>query len=327
MDIIVVYEIIGRMESILSLDQLKVLESVLMLYDNTSKNTKPMYVDTDWQYDLQDFLTSKFLGGLSEKTIERYQYELHRMPSYINKSVDKITSEDISMYLKIYKRLREVSLTTLKNVRAVYSSFFNWLRDHDKIHTNPCSKVERIKVPYKIHSAYSEEEKERLFRNCKCIRDRALTETLYSTAMRVSELVSVDIDDINWTDKSIVIVGKGGKQREVFLNDRSLMYIQEYLSTRDDSDPALFVTLRNPHKRMTICTVEAVMNKLGKAANVKNCHPHRWRRTSIINALNKGMPLQEASIIAGHASTDTTLLYWNYNKNLLKLHHSQYLGS
>ena len=87
------------------------------------------------------------------------------------------------------------------------------------------------------------------------------------------------------------------------------MYIQEYLSTRDDSGPALFVTLRNPHRRMTICAIEAVMNELGKAANVKNCHPHRWRRTSITNALNKRMSLQKISIIAGHASTDTTLLY------------------
>lgn len=327
MNTTIVYDVLNRMQSILSLDQLKVLESVLITYTDGPMTTKPMYVDVDWKQDLRDFLTSKFLGGLSERTIERYRYELHRILSYINKSVDKITSEDISMYLKIYKKVRNVSTVTLKNVRAIYNSFFNWLRDHDKIRLNPCSRVEKIKTHYKIHSPYSEEEKERLFRSCNCIRDRAIIEVMYSTAMRVSELISVDIDNINWIDRSIKITGKGGKQREVFLNHKSLLYLREYLDTRNDSNPACFVNLKRPYNRMSCSNIEYIMVKLGKSANVRRCHPHRWRRTAITTALNKGMSLQEVSIIAGHSSTDTTLLYWNYNKDLLKLHHNQYLGS
>ena len=109
------------------------------------------------------------------------------MLSYIDKDVEQISSGDISQYMRMYKMIRKVSNQTLKNVRAVYSSFFGWLRDRNRIPLNPMIMVEDIKVEKVIKKPFSDEEREKILRECNTIRDKAMVEFLYSTAVRVSE--------------------------------------------------------------------------------------------------------------------------------------------
>ena len=116
--------------------------------------------------------------------MDRYRYELQRLLSYVNKAVRDITEGDISGYMRAYKAIRQVSNQTLKNVRAVYSSFFAWLRDRDRIRRNPMALVEAIKVEQKIRKPYTDEEREMLLRNCSTLRDKAMMEFFYSTAVR-----------------------------------------------------------------------------------------------------------------------------------------------
>ena len=122
-----IMEILRRMQDVLSEDQLKDLKDVLdMVFTgcNLVENTSLRVIDQSWIDDLEDFLMSKTLEGKSVETVKRYKYELNRLLSYINKSVQNITANDISIYLRMYKRIRQVSNQTLKNVRTVYSSFF-----------------------------------------------------------------------------------------------------------------------------------------------------------------------------------------------------------
>lgn len=328
-----IYDVIRKMTPKLNTTQLQDLKDTLFIvFENcdivdNSEHTELAVVNESWKYDLQDFLTSKTLEGKTDETLERYRYELVRLLQYLNKATDDILPSDISKYMQAFKRIRRVSNSTLQGMRECYSSFFGWCHDNDRIDKNPMMQVEKIKVPKIIREPYSDEEREKLFRSAKNIRDKAIIEALYSTAVRVSELVKLDIKDINWSTKGVTVCGKGDKERIVYLNDRATMYLKEYLATRKDDNPALFVSLRAPHNRITKCAVEDMMNTVGRAAGIKKSHPHKMRRTSITNAVNRGMPIQEAALFAGHASTETTLLYWTADQEAVRYHHKKYLSA
>ena len=233
-----VMEVLRRMQEILEETQLRELKNVLdMVFTGCSlvEETGVRVVDRSWADELEDFLMSKALEGKSAETVKRYRYELYRLLSYIDKGVADIVAGDISAYMQAYKRIRKISNQTLKNVRAVYSSFFAWLRDRDRIRRKP----------------YTDEERERMLRECETLRDKAMLEFMYSTAVRVSELVALNREDIRFGTKDLVVFGKGAKERTVYLNDRTNMYMREYLQSRTDDNPALFVWERKPHKRIS----------------------------------------------------------------------------
>ena len=270
---------------------------------------------------------SKALEGKSVETVKRYRYELKRLLSYINKAVYSVTAGDISSYMRAYKRLRQVSNQTLQNVRAVYSSFFAWLRDRGRIRKNPMQLVENIKIEKVLKKPYTDEEREMLLRKCKTLRDKAMLEFLYSTAVRVSELARLNRDDIRFTNKDLIVLGKGAKERRVYINDRTNMYLREYLQSRTDSNLALFVSVKSPHKRLTKAGIEDIIRRIGNRAQVEKAHPHRFRRTAATNALNRGMPVQEVAELLGHANLQTTMRYCTVSQDSVQYHHRKYLSA
>lgn len=325
-----IMEVLRRMQTVIAEEQLTELKNVLnMVFAGCelAENTELQVVDRSWAGDLEDFLMSKALEGKSKETIDRYRYELNRLLSYVNKGVADILPGDISGYMRMYKKIRQVSNQTLKNVRAVYSSFFAWLRDRDRIRKNPMILVEDIKVDQIIKKPFTDEEREKMFRACNSLRDKAMLEFLYSTAVRVSEFTRINRDDIRFGNKTLIVYGKGGKERRVYLNERTNMYLKEYLQSRTDDNPALFVGIRLPHGRMTKAGVEDAIRRIGKKAGVQKAHPHRFRRTSTTNAINRGMPMQEAMIFAGHAKPETTMRYCTVDHEAVQYHHKKYLSA
>lgn len=328
-----IYQVIRSMMTTLNTEQLNMLKDTMFaVFGNCTlieeeRCTDLVVVNEGWKFDLQDFITSKSLEGKTEETLNRYFYELKRLLEYINKDTKDIKSSDISKYMHLYKRIRQVSNSTLQGMRSCYSSFFGWCHDNDRISKNPMNQVEKIKVEKTLKVAYTDEEREKMLRAAKCLRDKAILEFLYSTAVRVSELCKLNKEDIHWSTKDLTVYGKGDKERKVYLNDRSNMYLKEYLESRTDDNPALFVSLRNPHTRITKCGVEDMMHELGKRVGIEKSHPHKMRRTAITNAVNRGMPIQEAALFAGHASTETTLLYWTADEESVRYHHKKYLSA
>ena len=326
-----IMEVLRRMQELLCERHLQELQNVLRMVfvgcEVIQEKQELRVTNNSWVVDLEDFLMSKALEGRSPNTVERYRYELKRLLSYVNKAVSDVSDGDISNYMRVYKAIRQVSNQTLKNVRAVYSEFFGWLRDRDRIRKNPMVLVEDIKVEKKLKKPFSDEERELLLRNCETLRDKAMMEFLYSTAVRVSELAAVNKSDIRWTSKDLIVFGKGSKERTVYLNDRTNMYIKEYLESRTDKNEALFVSIRNPHERLSKTGIEDIIRRIGRRAGVDKAHPHRFRRTAATNALNRGMPVQEMAQLLGHAKLETTMVYCSVDQAGVKYHHQKYLSA
>ena len=298
-------DVLRRMQPVLDEMQLRELKEVLQMTFTGCRviqETDLQVVDRSWEADLEEFLMSKALEGKAPKTVKQYRYELVRLLTYINKPVKNIDSGDISGFMRTYKMIRKVANQTLKNVRAVYSSFFGWLRDRDRIRRNPMVLVESIKVEKKIRKPYT-------------------------TAVRVSELAEINREDIRYANKELIVYGKGAKERTVYINERTNMYLKEYLESRKDNNPALFVGSKKPNSRLTKTGIEDIIRRIGEKAGVENAHPHRFRRTALTNALNRGMPLQEAMIFAGHAKSETTMRYCTVNQEGVRYHHFKYLSA
>lgn len=323
-------EVLHRMGEFLDESCLLELRNVLnmvFLGCRLVEETSVLVVDHSWRSDLDDFLMAKSLEGRSSETLKHYGYELTRLLSYTNKSVSDISSSDILAYLQLYKSTRRVTNQTLKNVRAIYSSFFAWLRDRDRIGTNPMILVDKIKTEKVIQKPFTDEERERIFQACDNLRDRAIVEFLYSTAVRVSELSRINRADVCLWDKTLFVYGKGAKERRVYLNEVSSMYLRDYLNSRTDDSEALFVSLRKPFSRLTKGGIESLIRTLGKRAGVQKAHPHRFRRTSITNVINRGMKIEEAMIFAGHSKPETTMRYCTVDEEAVQYHHKIYLSS
>lgn len=303
-----------------------VLQNVFCTYRVESEKAELKVVDGGWMDELESYLIARALEGKSVATVARYRYELSRLLSYIDKSVMNITESDISGYMRMYKKIRNISNQTLKNVRAVFSSFFVWLRDRGKIKTNPMVLVEQVKVEKTIRKPYTDTERELMLRNCKTLRDKAIMEFMYSTAVRVSELTALNKNDIRFTSKDLTVFGKGAKERVTYLNERAHMYLKEYLESRTDDNPALFVSEKLPYQRLTKNGVEDIIRRTGQRVDV-HAYPHRFRRTAATNALNRGMPVQEVAQLLGHSKLETTMLYCTVEQESVQFHHKKYLSA
>ena len=142
----------------------------------------------------------------------------------------------------------------------------------------------------------------------------------------ILELVLLNRDDINFEERECVVFGKGSKERMVYFDARTKIHLQNYLQDRNDDNPALFVTLRTPHSRLTICGVESRLRELGKRLEIHKVHPHKFRRTLATIAIDKGMPIEQLQKLLGHKRIDTTLQYAMVKQSNVKLSHRKYIG-
>ena len=301
-------------------DLKEALYSVLSDYDISEKSTELQKIDRSWEEELGTFLVRKKVEGRSERTIELYSLHLRRMLKYLNKPVNEITESDLFLYISMYREKRHVSGAYLDNIRLVFSSFFSWLNAKGYISKNPAAGLDPIKTEKRIKKPLSDTELEKLRRKCRLERDLALIECLYSTGVRVSELIALN-------RKDMVVYGKGAKERETYLTAASCMHLQEYLDSRTDNNEALFVSLKAPHKRLTVSGVEEVLRRLGRQTGIDKVHPHRFRRTMATNILNKGMPIEEVKEILGHVKLDTTMIYCQISRENVRHSHRKYMSA
>ena len=300
---------------------------VLSEYDISEKCTDVQCIDRSWETELGTFLVRKRVEGRSERTLGLYNLHLRRMLQCLNKPVQEITEGDLFLYIERYKRQRQVSGVYLDSIRLVFSSFFGWLNAKGYIRKNPAAGLDPIKTEKRIKKPLSDIELEKLRRKCGLERDLALIEFLYSTGVRVSELVALNRQDIDFVSMDVIVYGKGAKERETYLTAASCMHLKEYLDSRKDDNEALFVSLRAPHKRLTVSGVEEILRRLGRCTGIEKVHPHRFRRTMATNILNKGMPIEEVKEILGHVKLDTTMIYCQVGRENVKHSHRKYMSA
>ena len=244
----------------------------------------------------------------------------------VNLKIESITTEDLRKYLADYKNQSNASKSTIDNIRRVLSSFFSWLEDEGYISKNPVRRIHRIKTKRVVKDVLSDENFEVLRDKCDNIRDLAMIELLASTGIRVGELVNLNIDDVLFSERECVVLGKGDSERIVYFDAKTKIHLQKYLESRKDNNPALFVSLRKPHNRLGIPGVEKRMCQLGIEAKIKKIHPHKFRRTMATNAIDKGMPIEQVQRLLGHVQIDTTMQYAMVNQNNVKIYHRKFIG-
>jgi len=275
---------------------------------------------------LMSFLSAKQIEGCSEKTIDYYRNTIFKMLESVNLKIESITTDDLRKYLADYKNQSNASKSTIDNIRRVLSSFFSWLEDEGHISKNPVRRIHRIKTKRVVKEVLSDENFEVLRDKCDNIRDLAMIELLASTGIRVGELVNLNIDDVLFSERECVVLGKGDSERIVYFDAKTKIHLQKYLESRNDDNPALFVSLRKPHNRLGIPGVEKRMRNLGNEAEIKKIHPHKFRRTMATNAIDKGMPIEQVQRLLGHVQIDTTMQYAMVNQNNVKISHRKFIG-
>lgn len=274
---------------------------------------------------LELFLTAKEVEGCSPKTIAYYRTTLEHMTATIAKPYTQMTSDDLRDYLNGYGSRNGAGKVTIDNIRHIMSSFFSWLEDEDYVIKSPVRRIHRIKTAQVAKEVLTDEQIESLRDGCSCARDLAIIDVLVSSGMRVGELVGLDISDVNLQERECIVTGKGNKQRPVYLDARAKLHLSDYLETRKDENPALFVTLKGRTKRMTVSDVEARVRELGRATHVGRVHPHKFRRTLATRAIDRGMPIEQVQKLLGHAKIDTTMHYAMVDQNNVKTSHRKYL--
>ena len=301
----------------------EVLAHVLFSYEVT-KNDKDVNISEQNLVDL--FLAAKRIEGCSEKSLKYYESTIIAMLDELHKEVKQIDTDDIRSYLTEYQARKKSSKVTIDNIRRILSSFFSWLEDEDYILKSPVRRIHKVNTGTNIKETYSDEALELMRDSCTELRDLAMIDMLASTGMRVGEMVLLNRDDINFNERECVVFGKGDKERIVYFDARTKIHLQNYLQSRTDNDPALFVSLQAPHNRMSIGGIEVRLRQMGKRLGLNKVHPHKFRRTLATMAIDKGMPIEQLQQLLGHKRIDTTLQYAMVKQSNVKIAHRKYIG-
>ena len=315
--------ILNEMADYLNIAQMKKLQEVLLkkLSDET-----PQKEEISNNEYLKMFIDAKRIEGCSMRTLSYYQVTVEHLLSQITCPIRKITTDQIRCYLANYQKRNNCSKVTVDNIRRNISSFFSWLEEEDYILKSPMRRIHKIKTKQAVKEIISDEIIERLRDNCKCLRDLAMIDLLYSTGIRVGELVGLNISDINFEERECVVYGKGDKERRVYFDAKAKLHLQNYIESRVDNNPALFVTLDAPYDRIKISGVEIRIRELGRKLDIEKIHPHKFRRTMATRAIDKGMPIEQVQKILGHSQIDTTMKYAIVNQNNVKTSHRRYIA-
>lgn len=315
--------IVNKMADYLSISQMKKLQEVLL--QTFSENTIQKEEISNNEY-LRLFLDAKRIEGCSERTIQYYNVTVVRMLQKIETPVRKISTEEIRKYLVDYQKINDCSKVTVDNVRRNISSFFSWLEEEDYILKSPMKRIHKIKTKQPVKEIISDEAIELLRDHCQCPRDLAMIDLLYSTGIRVGELVNLNISDVDFEARECVVFGKGDKERKVYFDAQAKLHLLNYLRKREDDNPALFVTLDAPHERLKISGVEIRIRTLGRKLNMEKIHPHKFRRTMATRAIDKGMPIEQVQKLLGHSQIDTTMQYAIVNQTNVKTSHQKFIA-
>lgn len=290
--------------------EVKEAEANIVPYEETNETLMKYYI------------LAKMSDGLSKRTLRYYKDSLKMFDREVRKPFTACTVMDIQAWLAIVAQ--RSSKVNADNLRRNVSAFYTWLMDNGIITKNPMRAIKKIKFRKKQVLPFTMEEIEKLRYGAKDIRLRAIIEFLLSTGCRVSEVAGLNRRDVNWKEGECKVLGKGDKERVVFINDAAMLYLEEYLKTRVDHNDALFVSEDKPYERLQVSGIEVIIRNLGKAVGVQNVHPHRFRHTVATWAAKRGMSVQLIQKMLGHENIETTLIYATADMDDLRAAHAKY---
>lgn len=274
------------------------------------------------------YLASRKVEGISETTLETYQLRLASFADFIIKPADMIDVNDIRLYLVYLQQERKLKKSSMNNAITILKSFFRFLRDEEFIKKDPTTKIKLAKINKKeLRDSLEIEELEKLRMACKDIREKAIIEFAYCSACRASEIVDVKIKDINFSTNSLIVKGKGDKEREVYITPKCRLYLQEYIKSRVDSSEHLFVACKKPYKFLTVSGLEKIFKRVAEKTDItKSIYPHLLRHTWATLALRGGLPIGKIQDILGHENPSTTQIYARNDRSQLKYEYERVMA-
>lgn len=329
-------DVLNGMSPLLDNVQLRELNRVLN-YHTSQLDFGEGLIDTNLDYEVQNkklltqYIKSKKVEGLSNRTITYYENTLKKLEEWTAKSFINLTHTDIREFLVFYQELNNASKISVDNVRRILSAFFGWLELEEYIIINPMRKIPKVKFEKKVKKAFTDKEVEIMRndlenrRNSKYkVRNQAIFEFLLSSGVRTSELIGIDTYKVNFEDNSVIVLGKGNKERLVYFSERASHLLQVMINERKNNDDgALF--LNTYDKRIGASAVERMIRELGEEHNIE-AHPHKFRRTFATRLVRKGMPIDQVQQLLGHTSLEVTLRYVESDEDSLKRVHNRFVS-
>lgn len=269
------------------------------------------------------WMVNNKINGMAKSTMTNYNYGLREFFEFVHKPLHEIDTQDVRNYMFYLQNVKKLKNSTIRNKRARINSFFSWCACERIIPYNPCAVVKPIKLPKRLRKYLDSMEVEKIRNSCASLRERALFEFMYSTGCRVSEVVAMNIDDLNMFEHyAVVYHGKGDKERKVPLNPRAILAIEEYLEHRPGNDVALFTGDIRPYRRISVDTVQKTMKRLAQRSGIKKkFSPHVVRHTTATTCIEHGMPIEDVQMLLGHANINTTTIYAETNFEKVKNEH------
>lgn len=296
------------------------IDSVLRDYDVQIACKEIVPYNYEIPETVQIYIVSKKIDGKSEKSLYLYSIVLKNFFFTIMKPNEEVTANDIRLYLYNYQKEHGISNRTLDCRRTIICTYFAWIAAEGYIPKNPAINIKPIKYERQHKKAMTQMDLEKIRDVCKTKREKAIVETLYSTGCRVSELEHLNISDVNFETKEVMLFGKGNKHRVSYINAKAEVALKNYLEERTDDNEALFVYDKKPYGRLKKSGIEAVVKKIINRVNDIDIHvtPHVFRHTTATNALNHGMSVVEVGKLLGHENLETTMEYISIKSDSLK---------
>ena len=286
---------------------------------------------------IDDFINyCVFEKGLSDKTKESYSYDLKVYKEYLNnhkiKDVKSIKTNDIENFLEYRYNLEDDTTSTIAHNLTVIKNFHSYLFKTKLVDSDVAENISRPKLKKTIPRAISMEEIDKLLdielNTPFDYRNKAMLELMYGSGLRVSELISLDVTSIDFTNCVIRITGKGSKERIVPIGEYSIYYLNEYLKCRNSmlkkiNTDALF--LNNHGKRMTrqgfFKNLKSILKNQGLDENI---HPHTLRHSFATHLLNRGADLRSIQELLGHSDISTTRIYTHVSDKKVEEDYEKY---
>lgn len=286
------------------------LEEVVSNYKIHWKSVVEIEEDILEKVDL--FIASKRLEGLSETTLKSYKIQLEAFAKYCPKAVAHVTTPDIRQYLAQDKGWK---ISTVDTILSILKTFFGWLVIEEILLRDPTAKINPPRKEKRLPKGLTIEELEMIREACTSLRERALIEVFYSTGCRLSELANMKIADINMQNMSMKVIGKGNKERIVYLSFKALYHLSKYLKERADDCESLFITLRKPYRAVGNRAIQREISKIESRVSIsKKLTPHVMRHTFAQLSMDAGIELADLQHLMGHSNPSTTLVYSNVSE-------------
>lgn len=299
------------------------IEMILSEYEVEKRKTEIVLYGSDIPETVEIYIVTKKISGMSEKSLYLYLMVLKDFFRTVRKKPEMVTANDIRIYLYQYQKVHGISNRTLDCKRTIICGYFNWMASEEYIVRNPAINIQPIKYERKHKRAMSQLDLEKVRLACETKREKAIVEILYSTGCRVTELERLNISDINFETKEVILFGKGSKHRTSYINAKAEVALKDYLSDRTDNNPALFVYDRKPYGRLKKSGIEFLIKKMMKRTSNVTTHvtPHVFRHTTATTALDRGMSIVDVSRLLGHTRIETTMDYITTNSDSVRNNH------